>query len=244
MKEPRLSQPPRALLLDLGDTLFGLHPIAADLATSIAKHLGSPGPESEGRAATLIARVREKATSIAGHGEADLERVVAESCDESWVPETAVPRIAREFHLADVRRFEAPPGLAASMCALKATGVRICAVSNTTTPPVLLRSYLSAVGAERYFDAFVFSVAEGVKKPHPGIYESALRAVEAQPGEALFVGDRMKEDVVGPTTLGIRAVLTHQFRQEAPTGGPQVGVIRHLDELLSLLGPAHTASGE
>lgn len=241
-----MNQPPRALLLDLGDTLFKLHPIPVDLGSRVAAHIDAIPAEAEQLAASLIAEVRQGAASIADFGEADLEVLVGEACTARGLraAESAVPQIAREFHLADVRRFDASPRLPATMRALKATGVRICAVSNTTTPPVLMRSYLSAVGVERYFDAFVFSVAEGVKKPHRRIYESALRAVEVSPAEALFVGDRVKEDVVAPTSLGIPAMLTHQFRQEDHRGGPQVGVIRHLDELISLLGPAHTASGE
>lgn len=232
----------RALLLDLGDTLFKLHPMPVDIAVRVA---GATGIE-EPRSAALVEAVKALTVVEPGGPEANLEAAAAQALTEVGMEPGArlVDAIVREFHLADVRRFEAPPTLATTMRSLRSTGVRVCAVSNTTTSPLLLRSYLAAIGIEQFFDAFVFSVTVGVKKPNPRIYGAALEAVSVAPGEALFVGDRVREDVQGPTALGMRAVLTHQFRQEEPVGVQPLAVVSRLEEVTRLLVPPGTASDE
>jgi FMN phosphatase YigB (HAD superfamily) len=56
------------------------------------------------------------------------------------------------------------------------------------------------------------------------------------PNECLFVGDRLIEDVYGSQQLGMRAILTHEFRQEIPDGTVQPdAIIRGLDQLLDIL---------
>lgn len=236
-----MAAPFRALLLDLGDTLFKLHPMPTDIAARVASITGLAGDD----ASALVTAMQRFAVAEPGGPEADLALAASRALTSLGLSHSTLSQVlVREFYLADVRRFEAPAGLAGTIESLKSTGVRVCAVSNTTTAPRLLRSYLAAIGVERYFDAFVFSVEAGVKKPHPRIYEAALDAMAVQPGEALFVGDRPREDVLGPMSLGMSAVLTHEFRQEDTTGIEPLAVIARLDELIPLLVPPHTASGE
>jgi HAD superfamily hydrolase (TIGR01509 family) len=233
--------PIRALLLDLGDTLFKLHPMPPDIADRVSSLTGLP----PGKTSVLVSKMQKLAVAEPGGPEADLELAAAHALTSLGLSHTTLADVlVREFHLADVRRFEAAAGLAATINELKAPGVSVCAVSNTTTSPRLLRSYLAAVGIERYFDAFVFSVEVGVKKPHKRIYEAALQALAARPAEALFVGDRVREDVVGPTALGMSAVLTHQFRQEDPGGIQPLAIISRLEELTPLIHLARIASDE
>jgi FMN phosphatase YigB (HAD superfamily) len=51
------------------------------------------------------------------------------------------------------------------------------------------------------------------------------------------VGDKLREDVYGPKELGMRAVLTRQFRSEDvdPAKGEPDAVIASLSELLPFL---------
>ncbi|MCJ7718237.1 MAG: HAD-IIA family hydrolase [Anaerolineales bacterium] len=47
-------------------------------------------------------------------------------------------------------------------------------------------------------------------KPHPAIFQSALKELDTNPGDTLMVGDRLETDILGANNLGIRtaAVLT------------------------------------
>ena len=47
----------------------------------------------------------------------------------------------------------------------------------------------------------------GLEKPHPAIFEAALREMKAQPAESLYVGDMYSVDYVGATKAGMQAVL-------------------------------------
>ena len=55
-----------------------------------------------------------------------------------------------------------------------------------------------------------------------------------RPEEVIFVGDRLDADVAGPAALGMRTVLTLQYRQEDHTTAPvrPDAVIYHLSELV------------
>src|SRR6202035_2828839 len=70
----------------------------------------------------------------------------------------------------------------------------------------------------KYSVGLTFSSKTGVRKPHAAIYQDALAKVGVDPSRTLFVGDRVREDVRGPKSLGMRAVLTREFRQEDDPG--------------------------
>ena len=47
----------------------------------------------------------------------------------------------------------------------------------------------------------------GHEKPHPAIFEAALRQMNAHPAESLYVGDVYSVDYIGATNAGMQAVL-------------------------------------
>lgn len=224
----------RALLLDLGDTLFRLDPMPGDVEARVARVLARCGsPDLD--AAALVAAIRERLAANTTLHELDIERVARDLLGESDAAPSLAPHVARTFHLADLSRFDAAPSLAATLAGFRDRGVKLIAVSNTSTNSGLLRAYLDAIGTLRLFDATVFSLELGWKKPHPAIYRAALEAAGVAQDEAIFVGDRVREDVVGPLAEGIPAVLSHQYRQEPVGDASPLAVIHSLDELTSLL---------
>ena len=73
----------------------------------------------------------------------------------------------------------------------------------------------------------------GYRKPHASLFLRALEELGVAPHEALFVGDRLVDDVGGAQGVGMHAVLTHQYRQEQ-LGSAAVtpdAVIQRLSEL-------------
>ena len=116
---------------------------------------------------------------------------------------------------------------------LREHGLRLCIVSNAQFRADTMRAQLDHLGLSGYFDATVFSSEVGWRKPNSRIYATALERIGLAPGAVVFVGDRMREDVRGPRALGIRAILTHEFRQEPPE---DVETIASIAELPALLG--------
>lgn len=90
---------------------------------------------------------------------------------------------------------------------LKVKGFKLGLVSNTIFPGDFHRRELSRFDLIDFFDSLLFSCEVGFKKPHPAIFREALEALEVRPEEAVFIGDRLKEDIAGPKSLGIRTIL-------------------------------------
>ena len=75
------------------------------------------------------------------------------------------------------------------------------------------------MGVGERIDFAVFSSEIGKRKPHPAIFERALEALDVRPEEAVFVGDRLYEDVRGAGELGMKTVQAVWFRaDEHPDG--------------------------
>jgi putative hydrolase of the HAD superfamily len=103
--------------------------------------------------------------------------------------------------------------------ALRARNLRLGLVSNAFDPGWLLHRDLDELGVGERLDVAVFSSEVGMRKPHPAIFRRALEALEVSPGEALFVGDRLYEDVRGAGELGMTTVQAVWFRaDEHPDG--------------------------
>ncbi|WP_269896741.1 HAD family hydrolase [Mycobacterium hippophais] len=89
-------------------------------------------------------------------------------------------------------------------------------VSNTHDSrlvPRLARQF----GLHDHFDRIVTSVDVGWRKPHPKIYEAALRDCQASAGNAVFVGDNWTADVEGPRQAGMSAIYVGPPAEERPT---------------------------
>src|ERR1035438_50233 len=57
------------------------------------------------------------------------------------------------------------------------------------------------------FASIIDSGIVGHEKPHPAIFEAALREMNASPAESLYVGDVYSVDYVGARQAGMQAVL-------------------------------------
>lgn len=116
---------------------------------------------------------------------------------------------------------------------LRARGLRLGLVSNAFDPGWLLHRDLEQMGLARRLDFSVFSSEVGMRKPHPAIFERALEALEVEPERALFVGDRLYEDVRGAAEVGMTTVQALWFRaDEHPDGAePDHQAFTQLDVL-------------
>ena len=66
---------------------------------------------------------------------------------------------------------------------------------------------LRRCGIADCFESITDSGIVGQEKPHPAIFEAALRAMKAEPARSLYVGDVYSIDYVGARNAGMQAVL-------------------------------------
>lgn len=90
---------------------------------------------------------------------------------------------------------------------LRDRGLKLAIVSNTFIPAVLLDKQLDEHGLLEFFPVRIYSSEIGHRKPYRPIFDIALRQIGVQARDAMFVGDRIRNDVWGASRLGMRTVL-------------------------------------
>ncbi len=120
----------------------------------------------------------------------------------------------------------------AAFAALTGRGYTLALISNIMrTPGVTLRRLLEHYGLLRYFRHTTFSDEVGVRKPDPEIFALTLRAVGAEPADAVHVGDDEVLDVQGARAAGMRVIqVTSDTPRPLGPWGPD-GVIPRLGGL-------------
>lgn len=66
---------------------------------------------------------------------------------------------------------------------------------------------LEKFGLDKFFGVIVVSGEVGWRKPHPKIFERALRTLSVKPSNAFFVGDSLDADIKGAKDAGMKAIL-------------------------------------
>ena len=115
----------------------------------------------------------------------------------------------------------------------------------TNGPADVQRAKIELLELAPLVDFALISGELGIEKPDPAIFREALRRGEADPEEAIFVGDSPDHDVAGAHAAGIRAVWMNRTGRPWPTPlPPPDDEVRNLAAFLALLGVATPAAGE
>ncbi len=236
-----------AVLFDYGHTLVDLQRPETHLLQAyheINQRLERELQRSVPQASELLVSVSEKVDDLIGRSYrtgseqevdiADLYREALEGIGITCQEETLAWVIDQE-QVAWFNGVLPSPHARPILESLREAGIRLTVVSNAAFPPRSMRDQLRHLGIFDLFDATVYSSEVGVRKPNAAIYEEALRLTGVPADRALFIGDRLREDIRGPRQCGIAAVLTHEFRQEEPGPGVEVEVLPDLSRLPPLV---------
>jgi putative hydrolase of the HAD superfamily len=118
---------------------------------------------------------------------------------------------------------------------LKDDGIKLGIVSNVAQLPDLLHRDLENFGISKLVTGIGFSSELGIRKPRPQIFEHVLEQCSVKPVDAVFVGDRLVDDIAGAQAVGMRGVLTHQYRQETPEDIQPDAVVERIADVPALL---------
>jgi putative hydrolase of the HAD superfamily len=109
-------------------------------------------------------------------------------------------------------------------------------ISNTVFPERTHRGELKHFGIEPFLDFAIFSSTLGIRKPHPGIFLKACELARRRPEECVYIGDRYLEDVIGPSAIGMPAILKMFDGREYPPMIPEsTRIIKSLSGLFEHL---------
>lgn len=98
---------------------------------------------------------------------------------------------------------------------LRSRGLRVGVLSNTIWSRAYHRELFARDGVLDLLDGDVYSSELHVVKPHAEAFLAACAAVGVSPGHAVYVGDRVFEDVHGPQQVGMRAIWIPHSRVPA-----------------------------
>jgi putative hydrolase of the HAD superfamily len=137
------------------------------------------------------------------------------------------PRVVPALEQWHQAPMAAMPGAADCLARLKRAGLAIALCSNWGWD---LAADLDGTGLAGYIDVFVTSAQAGYRKPHARIYQATLELAGLRAEDAVFVGDSLRTDALGPQRAGIRSVLL--TRAEEQVHGEQVASLGEASRLI------------
>jgi putative hydrolase of the HAD superfamily len=90
---------------------------------------------------------------------------------------------------------------------LRAQGYLLGLLTNSFLPMWIRDAELEAYDLLHYWDARITAADVGYVKPHPVIYQAILNRLQIMPHQAVFVGDRPRNDIAGANNVGMISVL-------------------------------------
>jgi putative hydrolase of the HAD superfamily len=91
---------------------------------------------------------------------------------------------------------------------------------------------LTRCGIADCFTAITDSGLVGYEKPHPAIFESALRGMDVAPEDSVYVGDIYSVDYLGATRAGMQAIVFDVSGAYRESGLPRVESLEGLEQKL------------
>ena len=146
--------------------------------------------------------------------------------------------------LAAYRAFWEPhtvtdPQVAPLWTALRERGIKVGVLSNTIWSGEYHREIFARDGVLDLIDGDVYSSEIPHVKPHPGAFATALAALDAEAADAVYVGDRLFEDVQGSQRAGMRAIwIPHSdipAEQQVPVDVTPDAIAHELLDILDIL---------
>ena len=205
-------------LFDLYGTLLDIHTEedGRDVWERIATILGEP-------LASHTAIEQEYHALCAAHctdagKEFDLLAVFAQMVKTHAAPMDA-GALAHAFRMASMKKLCLFPHVKEMLADLRAVGAGVYLVSNAQA--CFTHRELSDSGLTPYFDGILLSSEAGWKKPAPQIFEVASGRFGIDLSDAIYVGNDLRDDVLGATRVGMPSVYIHTPQSGCYEGMPQ-----------------------
>jgi putative hydrolase of the HAD superfamily len=240
-------EPVRAVLFDLGHTLVDFHRTQEALLEAYEQIRARIEAVAYMEVPELLDLVERVAGGVDRLVEESYRERRMEELDQSSLfreslsgigfdlPDDAIEHIVHLDHSAWSNSLSVEPKVLGVLKGLRADGYALGIVSNVSLYHDLMRGDLERLGLSPFLGAAVFSSEVGYRKPDARIFRVALERVGVEPAQAVFVGDRLYDDIGGAQAVGMRAVQTRQFRQEEDPEPAPDAVIDHLQQLPEVL---------
>lgn len=208
---------PRALSLDLDDTLWPIWPSIERAERALDEFLRANCPRTAQRFPIhRMRRLREQVAAEHPHLAHDftqqrrlsLERALREAGDDVGQADAAF-----EAFYASRNQVEFYPDAMAALARLSARWP-VAALTNGNAD-------LARIGIHEHFRVFVSAREEGHAKPDTPIFLATCERLGVEPAQVLHVGDDPLLDVVGARRAGLRSCWINRKKDSWPAGLPR-----------------------
>jgi putative hydrolase of the HAD superfamily len=239
-----MTQLPRAMLIDLDDTILSAYgrpdiawnKVAAEFASEfaplfpqqVAAAIGDAGRKFWATAAPAWRlKLAEARHEVVRHGFSALA-----AAGHAVLPADLAIRLADRFTTYREEEMFVFPGAHDAIDALKARGVKLALVTNGAAG--IQRAKVERFALTHRFDHVQIEGEHGFGKPDERAYHHAMRALGVTAPETWMIGDNLEWEVEVPQRLGIYAVWIDVHGDGLPAGSTVKPdrIIRSLTELL------------
>jgi putative hydrolase of the HAD superfamily len=223
-----------AVLFDWGGTLTTFHSVDMIDAWRVAAEVLAPERAEEVAAALLEAERETWARTTSTMRSATTAEVLRTASAAVGLP---VDEVMHDKAVASYLDHWAPtsrarPEARPVLHALRDRGLRTGLLSNTHWPRRQHEEWLVRDGLLDLLDARVYTSDLTYVKPHPEAFGALLAEVGVEPARAVFVGDRLHDDVHGAQSVGMRGVWV----RNSAVPGYDVTPDAVVDDLAELVG--------
>jgi len=232
--------PPRVIFFDAADTLFHVKGSVGEVYVSLARKYGVTTDRDTIQQAFVKAFDAAPPPVFAAQDPQEIK-----SCERLWwfdVVHYVFYRVGMfegfDEYFEEVFAYFAKPNAWAlypetvsTLATLDAWGLALGIVSNFDSR---LYEILIGLGIDRFFESVTISSVAGAAKPSPKIFQRALQKHGVTAGEALHVGNSLRDDVRAAAAAGLWGVLLDRHGRE--TIPPEVVAIKSLSDVLTLVG--------
>jgi putative hydrolase of the HAD superfamily len=146
------------------------------------------------------------------------------------------------YHDTKLREWWPFPGVRELFAELQQAGVRLGIITHGLA--VKQAEKLIRLELTQYLDPQAIFISDqiGISKPNPKLYQTALRELGLEPGEAMYVGDSPANDIAPPKSLGMITVWARAAAKAQLEGERPDHVIESFDDLRRLLSETYELS--
>ncbi len=131
---------------------------------------------------------------------------------------------------------EVESNIAETLTRLAQKGLKLGIVSNTFINQYCLEKQLHQFGMLKFFDVRFYSYQFNFRKPDVRIFNAAAEKIGESVKNIMFVGDRLDNDIIPATKLGIKAVLKKAYTnvgKKIPEGVWEIDRLSELPDLIA-----------
>ncbi|MDI3474585.1 MAG: putative hydrolase of the superfamily [Thermococcaceae archaeon] len=190
----------KAVFFDLDDTLVETTKLADMARRNAVENMIRHGLPVDFETAykELMELIKEYGSNFGKHFDYLLRRL-----DVPYDPKIVTAGVIA-YHNTKFAYLKSVKGARKVLLDLKKEGYKLAII--TDGDPLKQWEKILRLELDEFFDDVFISDYLGVRKPHPKIFEKALRRMGARPEESVMVGDRLYSDIYGAKRVGMHTI--------------------------------------